>query len=176
MTLYRTVFNLPLFSLVSLDDGEKLYSLNFTGQKKAIRRDVDSLLRYGKGTLIVSEQEKTPLEPLLRSWFKKYYIKDFDHLPSIPLAPQGTPFQQEVWSYMQTIPFGETRSYLDVATALGSPLKARAVGNAAKRNPIPIIIPCHRVIGLSGMLTGFAGGLELKAKLLKHEGCSNFKD
>lgn len=175
MTLYRTVLHFPLFSIVALDDGEKLYSLNFLDQEKSIKRDFDSLLRYGEGTLIVSEHENTPLEHLLKSWFKRYCQKDFNHLPSIPLEPVGTPFQKEVWNYMLTIPAGETRSYLAVATALGSPLKARAVGNAAKRNPITVIIPCHRIIGMSGMLIGFAGGLDLKAKLLTHEGFSDFK-
>ena len=88
----------------------------------------------------------------------------------LPLNPQGTPFQQAVWKYMERIPYSETRSYGEIAAALGNINKARAVGGAAKKNPLPIVIPCHRVIGSSGRLTGFAGGLEVKGFLLELEG------
>ena len=86
------------------------------------------------------------------------------------LSPQGTPFQQAVWNELLKIPFGQTRSYGDVARALGRPTLTRAVGAANGANPIPIIIPCHRVIGSDGSLTGYGGGLKIKAKLLEHEG------
>jgi len=86
------------------------------------------------------------------------------------LAPQGTPFQQSVWRALQTIPYGETLSYLELSRRIGRPNSARAVGAANGRNPIPIIIPCHRVIGANGSLTGFGGGLDLKRRLLVLEG------
>lgn len=88
---------------------------------------------------------------------------------SIPLDFGGTEFQRRVWNALLTIPFGETRSYAQVAKQIGCPAAVRAMGAANGRNPIPIIVPCHRVIGSDGKLTGFAGGLENKAKLLSHE-------
>jgi methylated-DNA-[protein]-cysteine S-methyltransferase len=87
----------------------------------------------------------------------------------LPLRFIGTPFQQAVWSALLTIPFGETRSYSDVAKAVGRPDAVRAVGAANGRNPISIIAPCHRVVGASGSLTGFAGGLAAKRRLLDLE-------
>ena len=87
----------------------------------------------------------------------------------LPLDPSGTPFQQKVWSALRSIPFGETRTYAEVATQIGHPGAARAVGAASGRNPLSIVAPCHRVVGTGGELTGFAGGLEVKARLLAFE-------
>lgn len=83
----------------------------------------------------------------------------------------GTEFQKRVWQALLTIPFGETRSYSDIARQIGSPSAVRAVGAANGKNPISIVAPCHRVIGMSGKLTGFAGGLTAKERLLRLEGC-----
>ncbi len=88
----------------------------------------------------------------------------------LPLAAQGTPFQLSVWKALTDIPYGELRSYRDVATTIGNPAAVRAVGAANGRNPLPIVVPCHRVIGSNGTLTGFAGGLETKRFLLQLEG------
>jgi len=85
------------------------------------------------------------------------------------LDMRGTPFQKNVWKALLAIPFGEVRSYGELAHKLGKPNASRAVGAANGRNPISIVVPCHRVIGASGKLTGFAGGLETKAHLLNHE-------
>jgi len=90
---------------------------------------------------------------------------------SVPLDMRGTSFQKNVWEALLAIPFGETRSYGQLATQLGNPRATRAVGAANGRNPISIIVPCHRVIGSSGKLTGFAGGLEAKERLLRLENC-----
>jgi methylated-DNA-[protein]-cysteine S-methyltransferase len=87
----------------------------------------------------------------------------------VPLAPHGTAFQQQVWLQLRQIPYGETRSYGQLATALGSPGASRAVGLANGRNPLSIIVPCHRVIGADGSLTGFGGGMERKRFLLDLE-------
>lgn len=87
----------------------------------------------------------------------------------LPLAPVGTAFQQQVWQALLQIPYGATRSYGAVASAIGKPRAARAVGMANNRNPLPIVIPCHRVIGASGKLVGYAGGLEIKKRLLQRE-------
>lgn len=88
----------------------------------------------------------------------------------LPLSPQGTPFQQKVWAALRAIPWGQVRSYRDVAGAVDCPRGFRAVGMANHRNPIPILIPCHRVVGADGTLTGYAGGLDVKAALLRLEG------
>jgi methylated-DNA-[protein]-cysteine S-methyltransferase len=88
---------------------------------------------------------------------------------ALKFDPVGTTFQREVWNALSTIPFGETRSYSQIAQQVGRPKAVRAVGAANGKNPISIIVPCHRVIGSNGKLTGFAGGLEAKELLLKHE-------
>lgn len=90
---------------------------------------------------------------------------DFD----LALAPRGTPFQHAVWDALRAIPYGATRSYGEIAEAIGRPTASRAVGAANGRNPLPIVVPCHRVIGSTGKLTGFGGGLETKAVLLALE-------
>ena len=87
----------------------------------------------------------------------------------LALAPRGTPFQHAVWDALRAIPYGETRSYGDIAGTIGRPTASRAVGAANGRNPLPIVVPCHRVIGSTGKLTGFGGGLETKAALLALE-------
>ncbi|MGD0579681.1 MAG: methylated-DNA--[protein]-cysteine S-methyltransferase [Bryobacteraceae bacterium] len=89
---------------------------------------------------------------------------------SIPLRPAGTPFQLRVWKALEEIPYGHTRTYLDIARALGQPAAVRAVGAANGRNPLPIFVPCHRVIGTNDSLTGYGGGLEVKLALLQLEG------
>ena len=87
----------------------------------------------------------------------------------LPLRMQGTPFQQKVWAALREIPYGETRSYGQIAAQVGNPKAGRAVGMANNRNPIAIIVPCHRVIGANGSLTGYAGGLNVKQELLALE-------
>ena len=87
----------------------------------------------------------------------------------LSLQPAGTDFQQKVWGEVKKVPFGETASYLDIALKTGSKNNTRAVGLANGKNPIPIIIPCHRIIGTNGKLTGYAGGLDIKKWLLQHE-------
>ncbi len=87
----------------------------------------------------------------------------------LPLAAAGTLFQQQVWRALVAIPFGEVRSYCEIAESIGRPKAVRAVGAANGRNPLPIVVPCHRVIGSNGSLTGFAGGLEAKRTLLALE-------
>jgi methylated-DNA-[protein]-cysteine S-methyltransferase len=87
----------------------------------------------------------------------------------LPLAPRGTAFQQRVWDQLRALEYGATASYREIAVRIGAPTATRAVGAANGRNPIPIVIPCHRVIGADGRLTGFGGGLELKRRLLELE-------
>lgn len=100
----------------------------------------------------------------LRAYFQKK-LRRFD----VPLELDGTPFQRAVWSALQRIPYGETRSYREIAAELGRPLAARAVGQANRANPVAIVVPCHRVIAAGGSLGGYASGLELKRFLLDLE-------
>ena len=87
----------------------------------------------------------------------------------LPLAPAGTAFQQAVWSELTRIPFASTASYGEIASRVGRPKASRAVGAANGNNPLPIIIPCHRVVGSDGSLTGYSGGMDIKEFLLRHE-------
>jgi methylated-DNA-[protein]-cysteine S-methyltransferase len=101
---------------------------------------------------------------------KEYFAGNRTDFKDIKLAPEGTAFQKSVWKALMKIPFGATKSYADIARAIGNPKAMRAVGLANGRNPIPIIVPCHRVIGANGALTGFGGGIPTKKALLEHEG------
>ena len=111
---------------------------------------------------------KTPLLERAQGQILEYFNGQrqvFD----LPLSPVGTQFQQKVWKALLDIPYGETESYGELAARIGCPGGARAVGLANRNNPLPILIPCHRVVGAKGTLTGYAGGVELKQKLLEHE-------
>jgi methylated-DNA-[protein]-cysteine S-methyltransferase len=100
----------------------------------------------------------------------KAYFEGKLHRFDLPLAPEGTAFQLKVWQTLRTIPYGKTWSYGELARRIRNPLASRAVGAANGQNPIPVIVPCHRVIGANGSLTGFGGGLPIKQKLLALEG------
>jgi methylated-DNA-[protein]-cysteine S-methyltransferase len=119
----------------------------------------------------LSSREERPDHPMLAQTAQQltaYFagtLQDF----TVPLDFRGTDFQQKVWAALCAIPFGETRSYGDIARAIGQPTASRAVGAANGRNPISIIAPCHRVVGTNGALTGFAGGVEVKRWLLDFE-------
>jgi methylated-DNA-[protein]-cysteine S-methyltransferase len=108
-----------------------------------------------------------PFDPI-REQLDAYFAGELDTF-DLPLAPQGTPFQLRVWEQLTKIPFGETISYGELARRLDDPKLVRAVGLANGRNPISIVIPCHRVIGADGSLVGYGGGLERKRWLLEHE-------
>ena len=113
-----------------------------------------------------------PEHPVLvetMSQLQAYFAKELTQF-DLPLAANGTPFQQQVWQALTMIPYGQTWSYQQLADAIGNPKAVRAVGLANGKNPISVIVPCHRVIGKNGKLTGYAGGLERKQTLLKLEG------
>ena len=126
-------------------------------------------LEFGRGKIPagwVESDEKTA--PYVRQ-LKEYFAgrrRQFD----LPLDLRGTDFQKRCWRELLKIPYGETRSYAEIARAIGNPAAARAVGLANGKNPIAIVVPCHRVIGSDGSLTGYGGGLETKRKLLQLEG------
>lgn len=124
-------------------------------------------IRFGAS----AAQGVSPLLDAAEAQLREYFAgmrRVFD----LPIAPHGTAFQQRVWAALRTIPYGETRTYGELAAAIGNPSACRAVGMANHRNPLPIVIPCHRVIGANGTLTGYAGGVETKRKLLALEGIS----
>lgn len=115
-----------------------------------------------------SAEEASPLLTLAAQEVKEYFAgtrREF----TVPVAPVGTPFQQAVWVALQTIPYGQTRTYKQIAEQVGRPQACRAVGMANNRNPIPVLIPCHRVVGSNGALVGYAGGVGVKQALLELE-------
>ena len=108
--------------------------------------------------------------------FARYFAGDLTAIDALDVDPGGTPFQSRVWSALRSIPAGTTVSYAELASRIGARHAVRAVGAANGANPIPIVIPCHRVIGASGRLVGYGGGLERKAWLLRHEGARSLLD
>lgn len=123
---------------------------------------------FGKRNPVHAVCQETPVIKQAVSELQEY-LEGRRREFTVPLHPQGTDFQLRVWQVLRTIPYGKTWSYKQVATAAGNPNASRAVGMANNRNPIAIIIPCHRVIGANGRLVGYAGGLDVKEKLLEIE-------
>lgn len=137
-----------------------------------IAAEDDAITNVFFGNTVTPKEYETVSTPLLEraaAQLTEYLAgqrRDFD----LPLAPVGTAFEQEVWQALCRIPYGETKTYGEVAAELERPKACRAVGRANGLNPISIFIPCHRVIGAGGRLTGYAGGLEMKERLLRLEG------
>ena len=125
-------------------------------------------LDFGKNEPAGAEYGETGLLSETRRQMAEYF-SGTRHEFTLPLAPRGTAFQMKVWNALSAIPYGQTRSYRDIALQIESPNAVRAVGGANHHNPISIIIPCHRVIGLNGSLTGYGGGLDKKEALLALE-------
>lgn len=136
--------------------------------KISLTADESSLKRLDFGTVLHGEERETELIKLSYNELLAYFSNKRRSF-SVPLSPDGTEFQKSVWDALSKIPFGETRTYGEIAKSLGKPEAARAVGSACNKNPIAIVIPCHRVVGKSGSLTGYAGGLSTKAALLDLE-------
>lgn len=115
--------------------------------------------------------------PVIHNAFNQLneYLSGTRKVFSIALNPNGTAFQRKVWDVMKSIPYGQTMSYGEVAARINHPRAARAVGGAARINPIPIFIPCHRIIAFNGTLGGFSGGLDMKRKLLTLEGLTRYQ-
>ena len=142
--------------LLLAGDASGVRLINFQSGKSARRPEPD---------WVEDDQALAPVAEQLRS-FLAGDREAFD----LELRPEGTPFQLQVWSELATIPYGTTISYGELAERIGKPSAVRAVGTANGANPLPIVIPCHRVIGADGSLTGYGGGLEIKEKLLALEG------
>lgn len=142
--------NTPIGWLELRDDGEFLLSLDFCK--------------------LEGEQIGTRTKVFAQSVYElEEYFAGKRRSFSIPILPKGTDFQKKVWKALLNIAYGQTKSYKDIAQEIGNPLACRAVGNASNKNPLPIIIPCHRVIGVGKQLVGYAGGLTIKKFLLDLE-------
>ncbi len=147
----------PIGQLTVIATDQGLTAIRFPNQKRTAQ--AAPLPTNARANLFVQQA----LEQL--SAYFAGNLRVFD----LTLAPQGTAFQKTVWTQLRAIPYGATASYGAIATAIGKPTAARAVGMANSKNPLPIVVPCHRIIGSNGALTGFAGGLDTKRWLLAHE-------
>lgn len=164
MTYYTTTFESPCGPLLCVvDEAGAVVRIEFHngGHSQKVMERLEAT-----GAEIVEDASRTAE---VRRQLAEYFAgerREFD----LALAPEGTPFERAVWAELAKIPFGETRTYGEIAEILGRPGAARAVGRANGANPIPIVVPCHRVIGADGSLTGFGGGLDVKSRLLELEG------
>ncbi|PXY03034.1 cysteine methyltransferase [Marinifilum breve] len=152
------------FDIISSPIGQLLLLASDKGLKKILFEEQIDLENISDDW----QQDSSKLEQV-QTQLKEYFEKKRTSF-SLDLDPEGTVFQKQIWKELEEIPFGEIRSYLDIANSIEKPNACRAIGMANSKNPIPIIIPCHRVIGKNGKLTGYAGGLDIKAKLLQIEG------
>lgn len=150
-----TTLDSPVGKILIAEDERGLKAVRFMEGNKSCGPDSEWRFEHGLKSEAVRQ---------LMAYFRGE-LRQFD----LPLSLDGTPFQRTVWESLQEIPFGETVSYGDIARRIGRPKAVRAVGGANGRNEIPIVIPCHRVIGCSGRLTGFGSGLPIKVALLEHE-------
>jgi methylated-DNA-[protein]-cysteine S-methyltransferase len=164
MTYYTDTFDSPCGPLLCVvDEAGAVVRIEFCNGRHS-PQVIERL--QASGAEVVEDASRTAE---VRRQLAEYFAgqrRDFD----LALAPQGTPFERAVWDELKKIPFGETRTYGEIAETLGRPGAARAVGRANGANPIPIVVPCHRVIGSDGSLTGFGGGLDVKSRLLELEG------
>ena len=162
--IYSAAIDTPLGAILAAGEDNALCGLWFIGQK---------YFPANSGTW--TEAPGRPVFALLKTWLDEYFA---GHRPKtkIIIAPNGTDFQRKVWNALREIPYGNTITYGKIAAGLSSPgykASAQAVGGAVGHNPVSILIPCHRVLGADGSLTGYAGGLEKKRALLELEGLKN---
>jgi len=157
MTLFYKEIESPVGKLKLVASADALVAVLW-------ERERPNRVRLDATTLAPQQPILLEAERQLREYFSGART-DFD----LPLQPDGSEFQKKVWRALREIPFGQTRSYRDLAKAIGSSKAARAVGAANGKNPLSIIVPCHRIVGADGSLTGFAGGVETKAALLALE-------
>jgi len=157
MTTFHTTFESPVGALLLMSDGQSLTGLHTESDKHRPAMRPDWIENDGAAPFAEVKEQ-------LRAYFEGR-LTEFD----LALAPHGTEFQLRVWRELRGIPYGETISYAELARRIGNPNASRAVGMANSRNPISIVVPCHRVIGADNSLTGYAGGLERKRMLLAHE-------
>jgi methylated-DNA-[protein]-cysteine S-methyltransferase len=156
----------PIGRLIIVTDAQgALRALEWTDLTTRMDR---LLTRQYRGQIIEFHEGAAPIH--VRDALTSYFDGELSALDGLVTAVGGTPFQRSVWLALRMIPVGQTRSYLDIAVAIGNSKAVRAIGLANGANPIGIVVPCHRVIGSNGSMTGYGGGLARKAWLLKHEG------
>ncbi|GHT78527.1 methylated-DNA--protein-cysteine methyltransferase [Actinomycetota bacterium] len=167
---YTTDYSSPIGTLTIAADDQSVIGLWMDGQK------------YFGGTVSskLQQSDSMPVLAAATDWLDRYFAGQKPLISELPLAPIGGEFRQGVWAILRTIPYGEYITYGDIAKQMAAKMgkakmSAQAVGGAVGHNPISIIIPCHRVVGSGGSLTGYAGGIDKKIKLLQHEG-ADFTD
>jgi methylated-DNA-[protein]-cysteine S-methyltransferase len=152
--------------LIVVDDEENLRAVDWADYEPRMRLLFKR--HYGENGYTLEESSKS--NETIRA-ITKYFEGDLAAIDSLPVKTEGTVFQRKVWDALRSIPCGTTMSYAQLAAQIGRPAAVRAVGLANGANPVGVIVPCHRVIGANGSLTGYGGGLHRKSWLLKHEGC-----
>jgi len=167
MQLSRSILSTPVGDMLALASDEGLCALEFIGPEKRLTRLEARLQRHFPPHEIV-DGDVLPIARA-RAWLAAYFAGERAEIDTVPLDMRGAEFEKRVWRALTRIPPGETTSYGAIARALGSAGASRAVGAANGANPVAIIVPCHRVIGSSGHLTGYGGGLDRKTWLLNHE-------
>jgi O-6-methylguanine DNA methyltransferase len=168
MQLSRTIITTPIGDMLALSSDAGLCALEFMGPEKRLTKLERRLARWFPPHEIVDAESKTIART--RKWLRCYFDGASAEVGDLPLDMRGAAFEKRVWKALLEIPPGRTTSYGAIAKALGSEGASRAVGLANGANPVAIIVPCHRVIGSTGSLTGYGGGLERKETLLRLEG------
>lgn len=164
---YNTTYPSPLGTLTLASDGVSLVSLWLEGQK------------YFGGSVsgAMAKKDDIPVFGAAKEWLDSYFAGKKPQINALPLAPEGSAFRRNVWNILCEIPYGQVMTYGNIAKKMAAKMNresmsSQAVGGAVGHNPISIIIPCHRVVGSNGSLTGYAGGIDTKVKLLELEGVS----
>ena len=165
-TLFRIFIPTPIGEMLALASEAGVCALEFDSAARHARLDA-RLQRWFSPCRI--DDRETPVLARTRRWLTDYFAGTSAPTIDLPLDLRGAAFEQRVWGLLQTIPPGTTTTYGALATALGAAAASRAVGAANGANPIAIVVPCHRVIGASGSLTGYGGGLDRKRWLIEHE-------
>ena len=166
LLLNRAIMDTPYGQMVAMTSKKGLAVLEFV---KPNRQEMltKHLNKWFPGFKIVDTDDD--IIKKTREWLNNYFSGKFDRLSTPPLDMRGTEFELKVWQALQRIPLGQTISYQQLADRVGNPKGARAVGSTNRRNPVSIIVPCHRVIGQNGLLVGYGGGLDVKEALIAHE-------
>ncbi len=165
-TLLKSSRNMPVGKLTAIASDKGLCFLEFNRRERSHMLQKRLKTHFGNYRLI---DDHNDYSDLAWKWLDIYFNNRCDPDIGIPLDVRGTDFEKQVWREIQQIPFGKTVCYKEIAVKIGKPDGSRAVGGACGRNPVSIIVPCHRVIGSAGSLTGYGGGLDVKSSLLKHE-------
>ena len=166
MELAKATFDTPVGPMRALASDTALCALEFAAGPRLTRLDARLSQFYSEVSIV---ERPSALLDRTRAWLDAYFAGTSADIASLALDARGTPFEQTVWTALRAIPVGETTSYGQIATQIATVAASRAVGLANGANPIALIVPCHRVIGTSGSLTGYGGGLDRKLWLLEHE-------